>query len=181
MTSLTTLLVQTGLIQFGSFILAGQERPVLFSLDMLPSYPDVLRAVTDALAPFVAGVDHLVCTPEAIPVAVALSLHTGVPLVYSRGRGEEPVNDLVGAYDIGHPAVLITTVYGVDSDVNRLAASAGRVGLDVRQIVAVVGVATERRDSPIHALIRLADVVTELESSGVIPAGQAEAVRQWLS
>lgn len=178
--SLTTLLVETGLIQFGSFIVDGEDRPVLFSLDMLSSYPDVLRRVTEALAPAIGRVDHLVCTPEAVPLGVALSLQTSVPLVYSRGRGEEPVNDLVGAYDTGHPAILITTVYGSDAQIDRLAASARRVGLDVKQIIAVVDVTTGQSDLPVHALIRLGDMVGEMEAADTIPAGQADIVRAWI-
>src|SRR5690349_104106 len=117
MNPLVTLLMDAGLLQFGSFIEQGKETPFRANFEMMPSYPDVLSQVANELARLIPRgaeddavtpentIDHLLCTWDSLPLGVALSLRTNVPLVYSRGSSAEPVHDLVGAYDIGHPAV----------------------------------------------------------------------------
>jgi hypothetical protein len=180
MDELTALVMDAGLLQFGWF---DGGVPFKLHLDMLPGYPDVLRVVAAAAQPFLCSNSRLVCTAEALPLGVALSLLADVPVVYSRGRGEEVVNDLVGAYDIGHPALLLVNTLQCE-DANSVAALIGQarqVGLDIRQTVAVVQVDTKiTLDVEVHALLNLADVVETLVEIGRVPAGQGKAVSVWL-
>src|SRR4051794_36965583 len=100
---------------------------------MLVSYPDILDQAALEAQSIVStlNVTRLLCTPDAIPFGVAVSLRTGIPLVYSRGAGEAPVFDLIGAYDIDHPTLLLTNSVGWNEFPAALVKGAHRVGLEV--------------------------------------------------
>ncbi len=181
MSDLARMLIDAGLLQFGSFVVNGDEVPFQGSLAMLASYPDVLRAVTDAAAPLIPPADHLLATNEAVPLGVALSLHTGIPLVYSRGTDAAPVVDLVGAYDIGHPAVLVTTLLSSAAPVTRLLEGARRVGLEVHTVVPIIDAgAVQLPDREIVPVLRLAEIVADLVENGMLPEGQGWFVLAWI-
>jgi hypothetical protein len=176
---LPSLLVETGLVQFGWFVRDGVIAPVQFHLEMLASYPDLLKIIVDDLSPKLPTAERFLCTPDALPLGVALALKTNVPLVYSRGGGDEAVHDLVGAYDIGHPAILVTNVVGIGA-FTRLVATAQRVGLEVRSIMAVVDTGLAAL-LPVDALLTLPDLVDTLIERDMLPAGQGKAVKSWLA
>ncbi len=170
--------MDAGLLQFGWF---DAGAPFKLHLDMLPAYPDVLKAVATTAKPFAQDMSRLVCLADALPLGVALSLETNIPLVYSRGSESEAVHDLVGAYDIGHPALLVLNqlTQNDSQSITDLALGAHRVGLDIRQTVAIIAVDTQP-DANHSALLNLADVVETLTQAGRVPAGQAQAVKSWL-
>ena len=176
MSDLLQHMIESGMIQFGRFPRNGVSVPVQFHFDMLASYPDVLDAAVTELSRSLPPVDRLVCPIDSVPLGVALALKTGVPLVYSRGGTQDAVHDLVGAYDIGHPAVFVTNVAGM-TDYSALLSSVRRVGLDVRSTLALVNYETA---PDVTALFRLDEIVDVLVERGSLPGGQAEAVRQWL-
>jgi hypothetical protein len=154
---------------------------------MLASYPAALEAVVEAAQTAMQGATYnrLACTFDALPFGVALALRTGIPLVYSRGSAEQPVSDLVGAYDIGHPALLLTNSVGWEAYPAHLVKGARRVGLEVRTLLTILEtrpVADEvGEDLTVLPLLRLADVVGELEAAGRLPMRHAEAVRAWVA
>jgi len=179
-------LIQSGLIQFGAFPRQGSIVPFDLSLALIGSYPDLLRDLANNAAERLAGVTvtRLLATSEAIPFGVALSLRLSVPLVYSKGTGTSPVDDLVGAYDIGHPALLITNSVGFDQSIEALVKGARRVGLEVHTLITLL----ECRVTPlvelgvdVVPLVRLSDLVDQLVAAGELPTGQAALVKQWIS
>jgi orotate phosphoribosyltransferase len=178
MSDLLQLIIDAGLVQFGRFASDGSTAPVQFHLDMLASYPDVLEAAAKALSSKIPSTERLLCISEALPLGVALALKTGIPLIYSRGGEKEPVYDLVGAYDIGHPTTLVVNIAG-QSDYGHLLTSARRVGLDVQSVAAVINVGAES-ELPLTSLLHLSDVVDTLHERGILPHGQAIAVRAWI-
>jgi orotate phosphoribosyltransferase len=116
-------------------------------------------------------------------MGVGLSLHTGIPLVYSQGRGEAAVFDLIGAYDIGHPALLITDVLDEPDTLDDLIQKARRVGLEVNTVLAVIdtGRATLSGENlDIIALAQLREIVESLLEQGELPAGQGDAALKWI-
>lgn len=150
---------------------------------MLASYPAAYGAVVEATLAAAQGVafDRLLCPFDAVPLGAALSLRTGVPLVYSRGSGDQPVNDLIGAYDIGHPALLVTTSMGWEPYPQALVSGAKRVGLEVHAVLTILETRSTAENVIILPLLRMADVVDELEGAGRIPLRQAQAARAWLA
>src|SRR5690606_26879423 len=182
MADLVQMLLKTGLLQFGRFAVQSGWKPYRLNLHMLPSYPDVLGALIEEAVPAVGEVDRLVAAADAIPFGVGLSLCTGIPLVYSRGTDEAPVYDLVGAYDIGHPALLAAGSLNSPELMSRLIGRAKQVGLEIEGVIAVVDEGLFQ-SSPvrIHALVKLPSVVEMLVKNDQLPAGQGQMVREWLN
>ncbi|MFN8377150.1 MAG: hypothetical protein U0452_00625 [Anaerolineae bacterium] len=171
-------LFDAGLLQFGRFLTRDGVRPFQHHMNMLASYPNLLRRVAHGLAGQGAEVDRLLCNQDCIPLSVAMSLETGVPLVVGRGGVGDGARDFVGAYDIGHPAALV--VHG-QGDVNALLVQhAGRFGLDVRWVLAVLDDEPKVIEVPTHALLDLGNVVDVLIEEGRIPGPLGAAVLDWL-
>ncbi|GAB4519126.1 MAG: hypothetical protein OHK0046_27670 [Anaerolineae bacterium] len=174
-------LLQAGLLQFGLF---GDSVPFLISLELLPSYPDILARLVDLAVQQVdmGRYDRLVCTVDAVPFGVAVSVKTGIPLVYSRGTNQSGVRDLVGAYDVGHPALLLCNVWAGDGYTLDLIDKARKVGLEIDTAVALL----DMRNMPVDAvllrpILRFNETVAHLAEIGRIPAGQAAAVQAWIT
>lgn len=179
-------LIQAGLIQFGAFPRTGEVVPFDLTLKLVASYPDLLRDLADAAAERLDGVPmtRLLATSEAVPLGVALALRLGVPLVYSKGSGSSPVDDLVGAYDIGHPALLVTNSVGFDHSVENLVKGARRVGLEIHTLVTLLEgrpPALEELGVNVIPLVRLGELVDQLRAAGDLPGGQANLVHQWIT
>ena len=179
MTSLATLLLETGLLQFGRFHEQGVIKPYYLHLDLLPSYPDVLSQITEQALPFVGKVDHILSAADALPFGVSLSLKTQIPLVYARGTQAATVHELAGAYDIGHPALLLANTLA--PPLFDLAQQAHVVGLETRTILVIVDEGLYSTSNILtKSLLTLPDMIPELAEAGHLPAGQAQVVQRWI-
>jgi orotate phosphoribosyltransferase len=184
---LTRVLWDAALIQFGHFVRDGQVFPFQLHLDMLPSYPTGLfRIVNQTQTIIHQNINsRLLSTHDAIPFGVALSLQMGIPVVYSKGSQQPAVHDLVGAYDLAHPTTLITNILENPNSLTHLIHNARRVGLEVQSIVAILDLETTISTKGIegvetYSLLRLSEVVQQLNREGLIPEGQAHTVREWI-
>lgn len=178
--SLIDRLLERGLVQFGLF--GPDEVPIKINANLLQSYPDVMRALAEAAAPIAQASDHLLATYEALPFGMAVSLQADVPLVYSRGTDLPGVHDLVGAYDVGHPAVMVCNVWDVSPDVNTLIEKAARVGLEVHTLLPVFDMGNPSPgDTVVRSLVHIPDMVDRLTAAGRLPEGQGRVVRDWLA
>jgi hypothetical protein len=99
--------------------------------------------------------------------------------VYSRGSGDQPVSDLIGAYDIGHPALLLTNSVGWEAYPAALISGAKRVGLEVHTLLTILETRPVNEGVKVLSLLRLGDVVNAIEAAGRIPVRHALAVRDW--
>ncbi len=183
--ALARLLFDAGLIQFGWFEHGDATQPVAVQLAMIASFPDILARLAEAAVASLdlARYDRLLSVVDALPLATALSLASGVPLVYSRGTAEPASADFVGAYDGGHPALLITNTVGAGRDLRPLVSKARRVGLEVNTLLTVLEV---RAEAPIEGvqivpLLRLEDVVRQLSADARIPANHVQATLEWIA
>jgi orotate phosphoribosyltransferase len=135
--SIEQALLRIGAIQFGRFeTRPGRFQPLKINLRLLPSYPDVLEMLAEALAPLIRldGLTHLLVMPAAVPIGVAVSLKTGIPLVYP------PADDpqfIEGAFDYNVPTLLLTDVLHGGSAERAMIAHARKQGLEVWAVVAV--------------------------------------------
>ena len=115
--ALALKLHELGCIRFGNFTLAsGLQSPVYIDLRLLVSDPQTLALAARVYADLLrdAAIDRLAGVPyAALPIATAVSLETGLPLIYPRkeakahglGRvieGAYTPGDRVGIEDPGH-------------------------------------------------------------------------------
>jgi hypothetical protein len=126
--------------------------------------------------------NRLLCTSDALPFGVGLSIETDIPLVYSRGSNDVAVHDLVGAYDIGHPVVLLMNIFADFDSIAHFVDGAKQVGLEINSVLVIVnlGIAPLPQNIPTYALLRLPSLIKELELAGQLPTPQANVIEQWL-
>jgi orotate phosphoribosyltransferase len=180
--AIAELLIEAGLLQFGRFETLHGWRPFTLNLEYLPSYPQVLAAITTETVALLPEVEYMLAMADAVPYGIAVGVALHKPVVYSRGSDAAPVADLVGAYDIGHSGALLTSVLDDGKALRRLAANARSVGVDARVAVAILDLGYAKvPDMEMHALVRLPDAVTRLADECLIPSGQVDAVRAWIA
>lgn len=173
-------LVEAGLIQLGYFIdeQTGDSKPLRLRLDLLPAYPSLLKDLSEMLAQKTNSAERLLCDADSLPLGVGVSLATAIPLVYSEGKELNPVHDLVGAYDVGHPTTLILNSYSDEQKIARLMSRATQVGLNVQQVSCVISMLPIQEK--MEALLSVKEVTQHLVQKG-LPEGQRESVLQWLT
>lgn len=180
MKTIASQLISTGLIQFGLFGERTPQAPIKFQLDMLASYPVLLDNVADYIAQQISGleIDHLVCTPDAIPLGTAVALKSAISLVYAYGAGD--ALKFVGAYDIGHPALLLTNVIYPTIGELPLMRYARQVGLEINGVFGIIDCgATQTENLEISELLRLTEWTAFLLEEGQLSNGQAQAIVDW--
>ena len=167
--------LKAGLLQFGVF--GKQETPFKLNFQLLPSYPHILQEIAQKTLPVVQGMDRLLCEASAVPLGVAISLASNIPLVYSLGTDQAGVYDLIGAYDVGHPAALILHQWD-DAKHPALIEKAARVGLEIKHIVTLFDFG-QPADYEITPIFNFETVIRDLAARGVIPQMQADTVIAW--
>ncbi|MCB9451831.1 MAG: hypothetical protein H6672_10350 [Anaerolineaceae bacterium] len=181
---ITLKLIGTGMLQFGEFQVNHHFDPLRLQLELLPAYPAFLGQITAEIGEHIrnTGAERLVAMPDAIPLGVGVSLQTGIPLVYSRGQGEPPAYDLVGAYDSGRRAVVLTNIFAADAALLRLVNSAQQVGLKANAVFGLIDLETGHFPSDIEviSLVSLSAVLDVLKEKTLLPAGQVASVYEWI-
>jgi hypothetical protein len=174
-------LLDTGLLQLGRFERQGKPEPLRLSLEMLSAYPDTLKLFVEAAQAVVSceTSDRILVPSSAIAFGGAISLLSERPLIYSRGYGEEPVYDLVGAYNAGHSAILISPT---ETDITAgLIAAVSRVGIVITCSVLLVSMYGKSHHQMVtKPLYDLDTLIMDLGSRGRVPARQAKLVLDWL-
>lgn len=141
---LATTLIESGCVRFGNFTLkSGGSSPFYIDLRRLASFPDALQAVAAAFLPMLTELsfDRIAAIPyAALPIATAVSLAGGWPLIYARREVKEHGTQSMveGVYQIGDMALvmddLITTGDSKFETIQKLRA----VGLRVRDIAVLI-------------------------------------------
>ena len=172
-------LLTTGILQFGLFTEDIQQSPYRIRLEMLSAYPEVMQQIIyrgvqtiATVAPFDRLISHSTC----IPLASALSLNTGISLVYSRGTTLPAVHDLVGAYDVGHPSCLIVNT--ITPEIEIFLDKCHRVGLNIHTVVEVVSTGETLSGVDQHAIFTLRALIHELKQAKAIPTHLAQVITQ---
>lgn len=182
--NLVDLLIDTGLLQFGSFKENGFTIPFKLCLNMLPAYPDLLMQIVQETLPYLSEfpVQRLVSTADAIPFGVALSLSTQIPLVHSRGTNEPPVFDFVGAYDTGQSAILLLNTLDNFEILLPLIGNARQVGLEIQQVVSIIDLDLISKPSNLSVIpiLNVHDILHDLSQKGHLPTGQMAVITDWV-
>ncbi len=180
---ITQKLLETGMMQFGEFREnKGGYAPLRLHLELLPAYPTFLGQVTGMLGELLPGnIQRLVAAPDALPLGVSVSLRTGIPLIYSRGIGESPAFDLVGAYDSGRAAAVLMNAFSDSESLLSLIWRVRKVGLNVSTVMGLIDFESGfSSDCAMLSLVNLTGVMDALNEKALIPAGQITSVYEWI-
>lgn len=181
------LLHGIGAIRFGDFTLKdGRKSPFYVDLRLVISDPAVLREIARAMVERAAGLRfrRIAALPYAgLPIGVAMSLESGVPLVYPRKetKGYGTQRQIEGAYEAGDRVLVVDDVItsgGAKIEAIEPLRQAGLVAEDVLVLVdrsADRGEALRPFGLTLHAVVRVEELLRPLFEGGKI---SAEALRR---
>jgi len=190
--SLAEGLLRAGCVRFGEFTLkSGLKSPIYLDLRQLVSYPNLLAQVAQAYLPLLRDLtfDRLAALPyAALPIATALSLKTGLPLIYPRKEAKEYGTraEIEGEFQPGERVVIIDDLATTGSSKFEAIQRLTSAGLEVQDIVVLVDRQSGARESlaeagyRLHAVLNLTSLLDYWEATDRIPIGQIFAARTFL-
>lgn len=191
-TALAFALLDAGLIRFGDFTLkSGASSPVYIDLRLLSSHPAMLARAAAAYLELFDGLsfDRLAALPyAALPIGTAISLQSGIPLVYPRKEVKDYGTQAVieGAYQPGESVLLIDDLATTGGSKFEAIEKLEAAGLIVRDVIVLIdrqgGAAEElgKAGYRMQAVFTLAELTRFGAEQGLIDPQQAAAVLSYL-
>ncbi len=181
--------LKVGIVQFGRFQQPdGTFWPVKTNFLLLPSYPAMIQATAQALAPLLlqTGCDRLLASRATIPLGAILAVESNIPLTYPYGEAQKITNAYVieGAYDVGHPTTLLTDVLTEAKDAQAILQPARQVGLHIHDVLCIFTLGThgvqalEKDGIRVHTLF---DFAADVQALKTISLHLRQNVSQWLA
>lgn len=190
--SLADNLLDAGCIKFGEFTLkSGLKSPIYIDLRQVITYPKLLEQVGAAYLPILEKLDfsRIAGLPyAAIPIATAISLQGGYPMIYPRKEVKEygTKAEIEGEYHAGETIAVIddlaTTGGSKFEAIEKLTAA----GLEVRDVVVLIDrqsgakVALEAEGFHLHAVLTITQLLDHWEKTGKVELGKIDETRLFL-
>lgn len=181
-------LADLGALQFGDFTLASGKRSSMYvDLRLLVSQPSLMQAAARAYSEKLDALDcdRIAGIPyAALPIGMAVSLASGVPLIYNRKESKSHGlgKDIEGLWRPGERVVIIEDVITTGGSIVSSVELFRDAGLVVEDAIVLLdrqqgGVENlQEVGIRVHSVLALADVLTLLAETGHIP----EEIRQTL-
>jgi uridine monophosphate synthetase len=191
--ALADSLLKAGCIKFGEFTLkSGLKSPIYIDLRRIISQPELLERVGAAYLPLLKGLkcDRIAGLPyAAIPIATAISLQGGYPMIYPRKevKGYGTKAEIEGEFRPGETVVVIddlaTTGGSKFEAIEKLTAA----GLIVHDVVVLVDRQSGAKESlaaaglRLHAVLTITELLDYWEKTVKVGKEQIDATRKFLS
>jgi len=191
--SLADGLLETGCVRFGRFTLkSGLVSPIYIDLRLLAGFPGLLDLAAQAYLKLleVLEYDRLAALPyAALPIATAISLKSGRPLVYPRKevKAYGTQAEIEGPYEAGERVVVIddlaTTGTSKFEGIEKLAAA----GLQVQDVIVLIdrqsgaAAALTAAGYRLHSVFTLSELLDRWEASEKVAAADLAAAREFIA
>lgn len=182
------ILSASGCVKFGNFTLkSGKQSPIYLDLRQLVSNPEMLARAAAAYVPLLHMLtfDRIAGLPyAALPIATAISLQTGWPMIYPRKEAKDygTKAQIEGAHAPGERVAMIDDVVTTGGAKLEALEKLHSAGLVVEDLVVLVdresGGAESLREMGValHAAARLRDLLPIWQSQGKLTAEQVGQV-----
>lgn len=171
---LMVMLYKIGAVKFGDFILkSGESSKIYIDLRQIVSYPDVLRAVGEAIWQQVSGEPfEVICGVPytALPIATCISLQQNIPMVMRRKEKKDygTKQTIEGNFKTGQRCLIVEDIITSGASILETADDLEVAGLKVRDAVVLInreqgGAQNLRqRHYNLHVAFTLRDILTTL-------------------
>jgi uridine monophosphate synthetase len=190
--SLITALHDIGVFQFKDYTTkSGELMPVYLDMHLLVNRPALLRRIARMIQSIVGDLsfDRLAAIPMAgLPIGVALSLISDVPLIYPRmqNNGAQPGRYIEGSYRTGETVLLVDDILASGEKMQTALKLLETVRLKTLDIVVVIdreagGSALLRsRGYHVYPIITLHEALSTLLVLNRIPRERQKVITEWL-
>lgn len=139
---LGVLLLSRGMLKFGDFTLtSGRRSSIYVDLRPLPSFPEEFLSIADEMARRIGDGDFGICgvAVGGLPLATAIAMRTGKPLVYVRKeRKEHGTESLLEGFLNRRSYVVVDDVATTGGSIVHAARTLRGCGSEVREAWVVV-------------------------------------------
>ena len=186
-------LLEADCVRFGQYKLkSGLMSPIYIDLRRLASFPKVLADVAASYRVILQDLefDRIVGLPyAALPIATAISLQTGYPMIYPRKEVKSYglQSEVEGEYNTGERAVVIDDLATTGGSKFEIIEKLTAVGLNVKDVVVLIdrqsgaSEALAEAGFTLHAVLKLTELLDYWERTERVPHEKIQAVRDFLA